>query len=1103
MRVRSARLLRSLGFSCLVLVATWTFFSPPRYFYAQRSTATLSGTVTDPSQAAIPSAEITLESTTQQFNRVTVTNDIGQYVITAIPPGMYKLVIKASGFADEALTNITLSSGQASTLNASLKVGKAAEQITVSEAPPLLQSATATVGTVVDSKQLTELPMLGRNFTSMILIAPGVAPVPPPDSVNLSVGGLSLNPSVYGQRQRDNNFSLDGVGNNEPLFNGIPMFPPPEAINEMKIESGMSSGASGHASGANVNLVTKSGGKEYHGDIWESLRNNALDARSFFLPTLGAFKWNQFGGAAGGPLVIPGLIKKEHGWYVFGYYEGIRIRRANNSIHLVPTPEQINGDFSGLPQIYNPYTTTTGANGQLIRDPFPNNRIPANLLNRAAITMAKEFYPTPNLAPGVIPGRNYINTAGARQDGNQWSARVDHQFGVSDNSFFRYTDAYNPSTSEGLPALGTRDHKRLTNLAASHTHIFNPGFLITGRFGMQRINWNVFNTRDFTDLVKTLGTGSVFPPFQGNKPIPIFPPVSIPGYTGLSVSPQIYGPQLALSWTADVQKIVGRHTLEFGGGVTRSQFITNNLSGTSMAFTALQTADLTAPTGTTGSPLASFMLGVPETASRLFGDSTGNMSGNGYSLYTQDNLRASSKLTLNLGLRWDYASPMINKIGSGTFVYETGQYVWDRTNPITNAAATIPLGSLVPDRNNFQPRVGLAYELTPKTVVRASYGIFFDTFGNNYGQTQQGNRGNWPFAFPQSAPGLNRTVPTAFLENPFPGPAQGSSTPLGCQQCLNVWKDTSRTPYVQQWTLSIQRQLTPTWMVEGVYFGSHGLKLSGQIIDNTAVTPGPGSFKDRQLRPEFPPYVLNGMNIFPSYYNALSLKIEKRFSTGLTFLGSYTWSKNLNVLDSFVNGGLGGQPFANPTRFNARANKGPAGYDVPHRVAISYVYELPVKPKSKVANAIVGNWALAGVVTFDNGLPFYPLLTTDNENIGTVGGRNTQTPNLVGDPEAISQKTPQQWFNTAAFAVPPAFTIGNAGRNILRADGFENVDFSLFKRWPFQESRHVELRAEFFNFFNHTNFGYPGALLGTPQFGQVSSTRNPGRQAQIGLKIRF
>ena len=768
MRNKLAGLLRSFWLTALVLGAVLSPFGLAPLVHAQRGTATLSGTVTDASQAAVPAAEVTLESTTQQFNRVTRTNDVGQYVITAIPPGMYKLLIKASGFADETLTDITLSSGQASTLNASLKVGRAAEEITVSAAPPLLQSAKATVGTVVGSKQLNELPMLGRNFTSIILIAPGVAPVPPPDSVNLSVGGLSINPSVYGQRQRDNNFSLDGVGNNEPLFNGIPMFPPPEAINEMKVESGMTSGASGHASGANVNLVTKSGTNEYHGDLWESLRNNALDARSFFLPELGAFRWNQFGAAGGGPLVIPGLIKKEHGWYVFGYYEGIRISRASNSIHLIPTPEQISGDLSGLPQIYNPYTTRTDANGQLIRDPFPGNRIPPELLNNAAVTMARQLYPAPNFAPGVIPGRNYINTAPATQDGNQWSARVDHQFGVNDNFFFRYTDAYNPSFSHGLPALATKDHKRLTNLAASHTHIFNPGFLITGRFGMQRINWNVFNLQDFSDLVNTLGTGDAWPPFQGTEPVPIFPPVSIPGYTGLSVSPQIYGPQYAFSWTGDAQKIFGRHTLEFGGGIVRSQFVTNNLSGTSMSFTALQTSDLTAATGTTGSPLASFLLGVPESASRLFGDSRGDMRGNAYSIYIQDNFRANPKLTINLGLRWDYASPMINKIGSGTFVYETGEYVWDRTNPITGAPATIPLGSLVPDRNNFQPRVGIAYEFTPKTVIRASYGIFFDTFGNNYSQTQQGNRGNWPFAFPQQVTALNRTVLTLSLRIRFP-----------------------------------------------------------------------------------------------------------------------------------------------------------------------------------------------------------------------------------------------------------------------------------------------------------------------------------------------
>lgn len=236
----------------------------------------------------------------------------------------------------------------------------------------------------------------------------------------------------------------------------------------------------------------------------------------------------------------------------------------------------------------------------------------------------------------------------------------------------------------------------------------------------------------------------------------------------------------------------------------------------------------------------------------------------------------------------------------------------------------------------------------------------------------------------------------------------------------------------------------------------------------------------------------------------MSLKLEKRFSHNLSFLASYTWSKNLNVLDSFVNGGLFGQPFSNPTRFNAKDNKGLAGYDIPHRVVVSYIYELPVKFSNKVANAVAANWSLAGVVAFDSGTPYFPLLTTDNENIGGVPGRFTQFPNLVGDPDSIAKRTPQRWFNTDAYAVPPQFTSGNAGRRAFRADGFANLDFSVFKRWPFQEgSRHVELRGEFFNFFNNVNFANPGALVGTPQFGGISSTRNAGRQVQLGLKIHF
>ena len=400
--------------------------------------------------------------------------------------------------------------------------------------------------------------------------------------------------------------------------------------------------------------------------------------------------------------------------------------------------------------------------------------------------------------------------------------------------------------------------------------------------------------------------------------------------------------------------------------------------------------------------------------------------------------------------------------------------------------------------------MGVAYQFNQKTVVRSSFGVFFDTFGTNYAQTQQGNRGNWPFAFPQTVTGLNATTPNAFFPNPFPGPASGSSTPLGCQQCLNVYPDSSRTPYVLEWTLSLQRQLTSSLMAEGVYFGSHGVKMSGQLLDNTAAYPGPGPIPNRTQNPQFPAYISNGYNEFHSYYEGLSLKLDKQFSKGLLIQGNFSWSKTMNQSDSLASGGGAvNAPWSNPTRYNLAQFRARAGYDIPKRLAISGIYELPVKTSSRIANALVANWSMSAIASFDSGLPYTVFLASDNENIGPVPGRYTEFPNLVGDPSAISNKSVFRWFNTAAFALPAAYTKGNAGRNILRADPLANLDFSAFKRWPFLDKRYLEFRGEFFDFPNHTTFTTPNGLLGTPQYGTVTATRNSGRQVQLALKLHF
>lgn len=1081
----------------LVAMLAWTILLTTPV-PAQVGTATLSGAVTDPSGGAVPNAQVRLESTERRFIREAATDSVGSYVFSALPPGMYQLIAIAPAFREEKITDVTLSSGQASTLNVSLKLTATTEQVTVTEAPPLLQTTNATVGSSVDGKQMMELPLLGRNFTRAMWLVPGVTPVDSSDTYNRSVAGLAVNPSFYGQRQRDNNFTLDGVGNKDPLFQHVNLSPPPDAIAEMKIESAMVSGAYGHASGANVNVVTKSGTNSFHGDLWEYLRNNKMNSRSFFTPTLGPYKWNQFGAAAGGPLFIPKLLSKEKAWYVFGYYEGVRIRSTSTATSLVPTEAQLNGDFSGGVPIYDPYTTAAGPSGTPVRQPFANNRIPSNRLNPSGLLIMKTLLPLPNYPVGVLPGVNWINpSAYSRTNADQWSARVDHQFGSKNNFYVRYSEQKMNVQSASFPMLPNVRDDRNSNVAVSDTIIFTPGFLVTGRFGLVRMNESVV-TPPVPGLAKSAGTLDAYEPFRGQE---VIPPISIPGYPGLSQGISIYGPEYEANWMADAQKTVGRHTIDFGFGLIRTTFVTDNQTGRSVNFSTGQTSNYVA---NTGNSLASFVMGIPESAGRISGSTEGDMYGNAYSLYVQDTFRVTRSLTLNLGLRWDYATPMINRNGSGTFIFETGQYVWDVKNPITGAEATIRRGGIDPDRNNFAPRAGFAYQIDQKTVVRSSFGVFYDTFGVNYAQTQQGNRGNWPFSSPQTVTGLNATVPNAFFPNPFPGPAVGSPTPLGCQQCLNMYHDTSRTPYVLQWTFSVQRQITSSIMAEGVYFGSHGVKVSGQLLDNTAAYPGPGPISARTQNPQFPAYISNGYNGFHSYYEGMSIKLDKRFSKGLLIQGNYTWSKTLNQNDSLASGGGAvGQPWSNPTRYNLQQFRGRAGYDIPQRLVINGIWDVPVKTHNSIGDAIVANWSVSAIASFDSGLPYTVFLGSDNENIGPVPGRYTEFPNLVGDPTAVSNRSVFQWFNTAAFALPQAYTRGNAGRNILRADSFANLDFSAYKRWPILESRYLEFRGEFFNLPNHTSFTTANSTLGTPQFGTVTGTRNSGRQVQLALKFHF
>lgn len=1097
---------------CAVFVAALGLLVPT---FAQVGTATLSGNISDSSNAVVPNASVILENTETKSHRATKSNAAGLYVIPAIEPGVYQLVVTAPGFSKKSVTGISLRSGQSTTLNVALTVGAQTQTVEVKATAPLLQTGTASLGAEVSPIEMTKAPLLGRNFTSLISILPGAGSVPDPHGDNSSVGGVALNPSIYGQRQRDNDYTLDGVVNNEPLFSTIGMYPPPEAIAEMKVESGSDSAAVGWASGGSINVVTKSGTNQYHGNLWEYNRNSATNATTYFIPQIGLYNWNQFGAALGGPLAFPRVLPKSKAWYIFGYYEGIRFHSASNAISLVPTAAERKGDFSGDPTIYNPYTTTAGPGDTVVRQPFPNNQIPTGpttlcapqptCVSASALTILDQIYPLPNLPAGAVPGANYIDTAPAIQDGDQWSARIDHQFGSKDDFYARYSDSLDTSSTQTLPTAPSNSRNRYTNIAVSETHSASPTLLFTTRFGMQRVNEQELTGGPAggigpTNTLKDSGLLAAFGQFQGNgRKYDLLPSIDISGIAGVDTNDAINGPEYYLQWSEDIQMIAGRNQWAFGGRIMKTQFFTNTTASVDLGFTSAQTGNV--GTADSGSALGSFLLGLPNSADRVGGDTSAFMHGNTYSLYLQDKLRFTRQLTVNMGVRWDYASPLINDSGSGTFVWETGQYLFNKKNPITGQPANAPRGMFPPDYTNIAPRLGVAYALDPKTVIRSSYGIFYNTFGANYAQTQQGNRGNWPFAFPQSISDVNLGLPANPLPNPFPGPLTGSTTPLGCAQCLEVAKSATRTPYVQEWTFSIQRQLTPSTELQAAYFGSHGIHLSSEIIDNTAPTPGTTPYQTRQRWPDFPPYTSNGYNENISFYDGLSLEVNKRYSHSFSVLAAYTYSKAIDTADSLKTAinATGAHKFRS-TRFNLATMRGPAGFDLRQKATAAYVLTLPSFRSNRFLDAIAGGWGNSGIITVDSGFPFYVALTTDNENVGTKSG---QFPDLVGNPH-LSHRTVSHWFNTSAFALPTYGTAGNMNKTAYYSQHLFNADLSISKTWPmFHEPQFLEFRTDFFNSFNSHSFSAPGSQFGTKQFGKISEARQPGRELQFGLKLSF
>src|SRR6266404_1377270 len=876
--------LREFGFGhriALLLVALLLILAIPHRAPAQ-ATATLNGVVRDSSGAVLPQATVTLHNTDTGTDRESLTNDSGLYVFVSVPPGEYVLKVTKDGFTTATQAGLHVLVNQASTQDFTLRVGSTQQSVTVEASAVNLETSDATLGSVIESKQVKDLPLNGRNFTQLLALTPGVSPV----SVAQNSGGAQaapvgsfVFPAVNGQSNRSNYFMLDGIDDTDQVFTTYAIAPILDDIQEFKVQSHSDDIQFGGVLGGIVNVVSKSGTNNFHGTAWEFLRNTVLNAKDPLKGVASKLEQNQFGANFGGPVILPGYNGRNKTFF-FGSYEGFR--RAQPSIgafYNVPTTAELSGDFSALctsgfdgagvcldrdpqgniiHQLYNPFTTSNNT-----RNPFPNNDI-SSVLNPGAISLAQAIFPAPQ---PVINGFNGYDTRSVLTPQNQYSFRVDENFNASNTLFFRYSKVDQPRVgpvTNGIVGLNETADTFGKQYVLSYYHQFNPSTILDAQFGHVELTHNVDDNYglDAQSVISAAGISNSFACDFSGKFSCLIPSLAIPSYfTG---GPGTSDTKLTdiYQWRANLTKVFRKHTLTAGFDFETDSF---NVSHTSdqVVFAVDQTANPQQVAGT-GDAMSSFLIGTASNGSRR--DTVAPVLGQrAYGGYVMDKWKVTDRLTLNVGLRYDLALlPTYGKASNGTNAignidFNNGTYVLQTSEPDCATAGIapcipggLPQANVVVSKNghlfsnthdNFQPRIGLAYALNDKTVVRASFGMFNDLWAG-ITQTVQGIGGDWPSLGQIVSPALNtfNQVATVNWQNPLS--ALGTAnipapTPFGQ---TNWYRDPkAKDPYSEQWNFGVQRQLGSNTVMTANYVGSQSHRLTVGGLYNVALTPGPGT----------------------------------------------------------------------------------------------------------------------------------------------------------------------------------------------------------------------------------------------------------------------
>jgi hypothetical protein len=1118
LQIRHAAMFFGLGF-CLGGLAI-----------AQTSSAVINGTIRDSSGSAVPGAGLILRNVGTNVELRTASNDSGVFSFLNINPGTYTLETSKVGFRTSKLSQFTLAVNQTSTLDQILEVGSVEQSVNVEAVGAEVQASTSELGAVVSRTQVVDLPLNGRNFTQLLSLTPGVAPVSVSQNTGSGFGhpgiGAFIFPSINGQTNRSNFWTLDGITNQGLMLSTPAVNPIIDDVEEFKVQSHNDQAEFGGSLGGVINVATRGGTNQLHGSLWEYLRNNAADARNTFQPGVTPFRQNQFGAAVGGPVLIPKLFNGKNTTFWHGSYQGWRFRRANNSFFRVPTEANYNGDLSDeARQIFDPGTTRANPAGTgFIRDPFAGNRIPASRINAGTLLYAKTTFPA--AGPIITADRNAIDPTPLAQNSEEYSVRIDRVLSAKDNIFFRLSASMLDQTSSGgrpiLPSFRTFD---AMNIGTSWVHTFNPATVLQVMFG--RIT-NVDDSGALfqglpANFISGVGYTPAFTQYLDNQTL--VPGLAIDSWTGGGENVSFNRPSDIWQYKSGLSKIVGSHSFKVGGEWNNMDFYGSPRTG-SATYRAFQTSNPLSP-GTTGSQLASFLLDVPDAAvfrSRGTTVRRGGVMG----FYFQDQWKVNQKLTFNYGIRYDRTFiPALGEVGNeniftGAYDLQRGVYVIQQqpgSCEELKKAPCIPGGKL-PDHvevspnakiyhdstDNWQPRLGLAYRMGPRTALRASFGMFFDNYAAVV-QTAQNYSAQWPSVGEQLQENLNnptaaQPTPSVSGKAPFGAGALPAATPFN--QVQWYMDPYAKNPYSMQWNFGVQHQISATTVVTVNYVGSGSRRLDIGGFYNVATTPGPGDIAARQPFPYIRPTYYD-RSWGRGNYHSMQFLLDKKFRNGFAYMVNYTYSKAIDIGCSGWYG-VEGCSIQNPYQFNN--DRSVSGFDLTHVFTTNFNYTLPFgagqkyQTGNKVLDYVVGPWQVNGILLLRSGTPYSLSINGDLANTGNAG--TYLRLNLLGDPK-VSNPTPSQWFDRSKVAAPSPFTFGNSGRNILRTDGFENFDFSIFRQFKLPgEGTRLEFKVESFNLANQVVYGTPGANLSTlSTFGVVTGTANIARQLQFGLKLIF